>query len=108
MLRLKKVVTPEIYENMPETDQDWYSPDYEKYKVKKSRSYEACDLNHTHFMGWVEEHIPIGHPYRYIKVDSFTYNMRVMRRLSELAIVDRVNSTNLLMNRVLNPKKRWK
>lgn len=104
---MKQQITPKAYEALSDADQDWYAPVYAKYHVKKVRSYESCELGFDHFMGWVEESIPIGEPYQYEKVDNFTHMLNITRRWTQPAIIDSLNKSNVIMNRILSkPNKR--
>lgn len=96
----------EAYNKLSDDGKLWYAPEYEHYKVKKVRKYESCDLGYEHFLGWEEERTPIGEPYKYLKVDAFTYNLRVVQALTRPMIIDSLNKSNVLMDRVLN--KKWK
>jgi hypothetical protein len=60
-----KYVTPEEYAKLEGDDRYSYCAEWPKYRTRKVRSYETCELGHTHFMGWEEERIGIGKPYRY-------------------------------------------
>lgn len=98
-------MTVEQYNKLSEDDKLWYAPEYSKYKSKKVRSYESCDLDFEHFMGWVEERTPIGNPSRYIKVSAFEHNLRVVEKLTRPMIIDSLNKSSALMNRVLSHNK---
>lgn len=103
---MKNYILPYEYYDLSESDQDWYAPEYEKYKIKKVRRYDTCDLGHTHFMGWETEATPIGNPYRYAKVDVFTHNLNVTLRMTRPLIIDSMNNSNVIMKRVLKNEQR--
>lgn len=98
---MKKYITPERYESLVEAGQDWYRPAYAKYLTKRVRTYDTCDLGHTHFMGWVEKQTPIGEPYRYELVDVFEHNLNLTMRLMRLSVIDSLLTSNVLMARTL-------
>lgn len=95
---MNNVVTPKTYKKLTEDEQFYYDPEYRKYKVKKVRDYQGCDLGHEHFMGWVEERTPIGEPYIYIRDNSLT---RQTLKLMQPAILDGINKSNILTARMI-------
>ena len=94
-------ITPEQFEGLSDEDKYYYEPDYKKYRVIKVRDYsECCECGHKEFLGWVEKEIPVGEPYRYLltaqTVPYALYKMAIDNTRNS------VNSSNVLMERVLN------
>lgn len=109
---MKNNITIERYQDLSENDKLWYAPDYAKYKIKRTRRYETCDLGHEHYMGWDEESIPIGDPVGYSKVTVFEHNLAFTQALMKPYITDTLNKTNVIMQRILKSqtgvvKVRW-
>lgn len=97
----RKYITPEQYNDAPEDLQDWYAPEYKKYKIKKVRGYETCDLGYTHFVGWIEQKTPISDPYRYSRVSPFEHMLQSTRRLTQSTLIDNISNSNILLDRII-------
>lgn len=103
---MKSVLTIAQYYKLSEDDRLWYTLEYKEYKVRKFRKYEECDLGHTHYIGWDTESIPQGDPYRYKRVNYFGYQLAWARKMTQPAVIDSLNNSNVLMDRILN-NARW-
>lgn len=101
---MANIISCDKYEQLSKDEQFFYDPDYRKYKIKKVRDYLECDLGYTHFVGWVEDRIPIGRPWRYIRDNSL---VRQTAKLMQSSIIDSLESSNVLMSRALNKKDDW-
>lgn len=96
----KKYITPQLYEKLTDEERYPYSPDYLKYRTVKVRNYSECDCcGHKEFMGWVEEQIPIGEPYRYVWRRPFL-PYGVTNRL-----MDQILNSNVIATRILGNKE---
>lgn len=100
---MRNLITPKAYKKLSENEQFFYDPVYAKYKTKKVRSYENCDLGYSHFMGWVEERTPIGDPIQWARDNSMT---RQMSKIALPKVIDSVLDSNVLMSKILN-KEKW-
>jgi len=107
ILKPRKYIQPAIYANLPPEDQDWYAPEYEKWKVKKVRNYQNCNLGYDHFMGWEEERTPLGEPYRYARISEFEHILTATNRIVGPMIDDELNNANMIMNQALGSKKKF-
>lgn len=88
-----KRISPKRYAGLNENRQYYYSPIYAKYKTKKYREYETCDLGHSHYQGWAIKRIPIGEPVRY------EYHGAIMGR-----VVEDVLKSSVLASRIMGIK----
>jgi hypothetical protein len=102
---VKNILSSEKYAELSSDEQFFYDPLYKKYKTKKVRDYQDCDLGHTHFMGWVEVRTPIGEPISYVRDNSLT---RQTMKLMKPKIVDSLLESNVLMSRILSKPDKWK
>lgn len=96
---MKNVITYKAFVGLSEDEQFFYDPRYKSYKTKKVRSYETCDLGHSHFMGWVEESTPVGEPYMYVRDNSL---IRQTAKLIQPKIIEAINQSNVLTQRILS------
>lgn len=71
--------------------QKYYEPVYAKYRTKKIRDYDEYDT----FAGWKPIQVGIGEPISYKYMGYYAART-----------IDQINSSNVLMDRVLN-KKKW-
>jgi hypothetical protein len=88
----KKKVTLAQYAKLGDK-QKYYEPLYAKYRTKKIRDY---DIDTGQFVGWRPIQVGIGDPTSYKYVGYF-----------EARMIDQINSSNVLMDRVLNKPIKW-
>jgi hypothetical protein len=99
----KKYITPEEYASLSDEGQYYYQPEWREYRTKKVRDYSECgECGHREFLGWIEEQVPLGEPYRYIYTQPFM-PYQVIRSI-QAAEIDSINRSNVLMKRVINDK----
>lgn len=81
----------EGYSKLDSERKKYYEPLYAKYRTKKIRDY---DPDYGNFVGWRPIQVGVGDPigYRYVGYIA-------------ARTIDQVNSSNVLMARVMNPKK---
>ena len=95
----KRYLTPQEYESSDDEHKYYYVADYLKYKNVKVREYSECqECGHKEFIGWVTIPKPIGKPYRYILTP------RVCLTWIMKGQIENLNSSNILMDRVLNKR----
>lgn len=86
-------LTVEEYAALPVDERPKWLAGYAKYRTKKVRRYEHCDLGHEHFLGWEPVEIGIGEPTHYY------WSGVIMARA-----VDDLLSSNVLTQRILSRK----
>lgn len=87
----KQKVTLKQYAKLGDR-QKYYGPLYAKYRTKKIRDY---DPDYGNFVGWKPIQVGIGEPIGYKYVGYWSARL-----------IDQINSSNVIMDRVLN-KKNW-
>jgi hypothetical protein len=89
----KQKLTILQYEKLDDEKKKYYKPLFAKYRTVKHRTY---DFDTGQFCGWEPHQVGIGAPIGYEYVGYWA-----------ALTIDQLNSSNVLMERVLNKKSNW-